>query len=137
MWKIEKIVRNGEYNRALVPNHPKCNKHGYVLEHRIIMENHLGRLLKDDEIVHHKNGKKNNNRIENLEIMSVKEHNILHSKGKVIVLLQCPSCGNIFEREKRQTHLCKKKNKFTYCSRKCSGRGKLIDINNIIDIYKK
>ena len=43
MWNIKKIVSKGDYLYALVPEHPKATKNGYVLLHRIVMENHLGR----------------------------------------------------------------------------------------------
>ena len=58
MWKIKKLISKGEYVYALVPEHPYSTKNGYVLYHRIIMENHLGRLLNFNEIVHHKNHNK-------------------------------------------------------------------------------
>lgn len=49
--------------------------------HRIIMENHLGRELRRDEIIHHTNGNKSDNRIENMEIMSLSDHARIHSVG--------------------------------------------------------
>lgn len=50
-----------------------------VLEHRYVMEKHLGRKLSPSEIVHHKDGNGLNNEISNLEIMSQREHRIKHS----------------------------------------------------------
>lgn len=49
-WKIQKIVSKGDYNYAITKEHPKATKNGYVLEHRIVMENHLGRLLNSDHV---------------------------------------------------------------------------------------
>lgn len=59
-----------------------CMENGYDFEHRIIMANHLKRKLTRYDVVHHINGVKNDNRIENLQVMTLAEHSALHQNIK-------------------------------------------------------
>ena len=84
-WNGGKKVSNG-YILIRNQEHPR-NINGYVYEHILVMEKFLGRPLKwidfnhaDNEIVHHKNGNKQDNRLENLQLMAHKENIALHNK---------------------------------------------------------
>lgn len=59
------------------PGHPAACRN-YVLEHRLIVERHIGRYLKPNEFVHHLNYDKSDNRIENLQVVSPSTHAVLH-----------------------------------------------------------
>lgn len=64
---VRKVDRNG-YVLIRRPDHPKAMSGGWVLEHRVVMEAALGRPLTAAESVHHKNGVRDDNRPENLEL---------------------------------------------------------------------
>jgi len=77
-WKGGVIIDQFGYKQIFKPDHPFCNNGGYVREHRLVMEKHLGRYLTKDEIPHHINEIKDDNRIENLELMTRPEHGKHH-----------------------------------------------------------
>jgi hypothetical protein len=71
--KHRNLKFNG-YIEIYKPNHPNYTQRGYVLEHRLIVEKYIGRYLEKFEDVHHINGIKNDNRIDNLKILTHSEH---------------------------------------------------------------
>lgn len=75
-WNGGKIRHLKGYVLVYKPEHPRCQSHGYILEHRLVMEKHLGRYLNEKEVVHHINGIKDDNRIENLELLASQSEHI-------------------------------------------------------------
>src|SRR5213083_3445583 len=88
-----RLERNGRWNGG---SYIGCDGYRYVrvtckngrtryrLEHRLVMERMIGRPLRRDEHVHHRNGIRSDNREENLELLGISEHGRLHSgHGKI------------------------------------------------------
>lgn len=69
------------YIALCIREHPNSDAQGYVFEHRIMKEKHLGRYLKSCEVVHHLNDVKHDNRLSNLKVMAQGDHVSLHHKG--------------------------------------------------------
>jgi hypothetical protein len=74
---LGRAVGKGGYILIKSPGHPHANALGYVREHRLVLERVLGRYLLPSEVVHHKNGVKDDNRPENLELF---ESNGVHMR---------------------------------------------------------
>lgn len=92
-WKGGIRKSRGYVEVFIRKDHPmSCmrSKAGYIREHRLVMAEFLGRPLTSDEVVHHKNKIKDDNRIENLEILTKEKHTELHNKEyrKAIILLR-------------------------------------------------
>ena len=77
-----KILNSG-YLYLYMPNHPNAIQKGrYIAEHRYNLEQKIGRLLKKNEIAHHINDNKKDNRQENLEVLIKNEHDRRHAKSR-------------------------------------------------------
>jgi DNA-binding phage protein len=87
----ERVISGEGYALVLVPaDDPVCGKMRrstpYLMEHRVVMARTLGRPLRRDESVHHINGDRLDNRIENLQLRQGK-----HGRG---IVMACNSCGS-------------------------------------------
>lgn len=99
-WKGGRAMSSQGYAMVRAPGHDNARQNGYVLEHRLVMSNHLGRPLDDNEIVHHINGIKTDNRIENLAITHRPDHAAYHYDKDVVnprrisrIATTCRGCG--------------------------------------------
>lgn len=87
----DKILVNGKWVSkdgyikigGLKNKHPNWKRDG-VSEHVLVMEKYLGRYLTKNEIVHHKDGNRTNNKLDNLEILTPSEHGKLHGKTNFV-----------------------------------------------------
>lgn len=103
---VLKIDKKLGYMYFIDKDHPLANSQGKVYYHRHIMSLYINRWISRNEIVHHKDKNKQNNSIENLEILSNIEHSKLHNKKQKIYL--CIICG----KESNTKH-------HKYCSKEC------------------
>ena len=113
-----------------------CEDREWRLRYRLRMEEVLGRKLSRTEQVHHIDGNPLNDELDNLEVVSLAEHNKIHKKGiklstehckriaegrkkvplKVYETIICLGCGESIPRKVRFKH-----NDQKFCSRKCYG----------------
>jgi hypothetical protein len=96
------------------PQHPMANVAGIVYEHRAVMFEHLGRVLRSDECVHHIDGDKLNNDPANLVVWLSQVHSMRHHVGEE-VSVRCARCGKWFLRSPSGFENAR------YCSNVCRG----------------
>ena len=108
-WKGGRTKTVAGYIWIRFPEHPKAN-HGYISEHIVVMEKHLGRPLKTGEHVHHINGIKDDNRLENLVVLTRSQHQH-HHHPRIHKPRPCPQCSSLF---RPRTATIPK-----FCSKKC------------------
>ncbi len=91
-WQGGRHVSNKGYVFLYAPEHPArtSDTHPYVQEHRLVMEANLGRYLTAAENVHHKNGVRDDNRLENLELWTRKQPYGVRSSDQQP---HCPTCS--------------------------------------------
>ena len=77
----EKKRRDG-YIKVYAPDHPHCTADGYVMKHILVVEKEIGRYITKDECVHHINRIRDDNRIENLRLMTKSDHMSMHMKER-------------------------------------------------------
>ena len=96
-WKGGRIKTPSGYIMILKPEHPRGKSNmGYVFEHILIIEKKLGKFLKKNKIIHHINGIRDDNRIENLIVITRREHSSEHKKK------YWDKKGRLTEKEKKE-----------------------------------
>ena len=74
-----RIIDRKGYVLIWKPDHPNAQMSGYVREHRLVMSEHLGRPLGGNEDIHHTNGDRQDNRVENLRLLVHGDHSKIHA----------------------------------------------------------
>lgn len=117
-WECRNEYVSNKLSKELEKTAKWVGNHGYVvwgkrLEHRVVMEQYLGRSLESHEQVHHRNGVRTDNRLENLELVSSRNHHVHHPQPKKRVQLVCNWCGKEYEKKKSRASESK------YCCNEC------------------
>lgn len=82
-WKGGVLSTTKGYKCVMMPRHHRANSRGYVLEHILVFEKATGISVPKNCCIHHINGNKQDNRIENLCLMLTTAHTAFHNKNRV------------------------------------------------------
>lgn len=145
--KITRTINKRGYVLVYAPDHPASRKRGWVLEHRMVWHDANGPIPKG-HVIHHINEDKQDNRIDNLECLTMAEHAMKHwettsplldrtrdaiyllnytktkgpwNKGNTkFIELVCPICKKQFTRKMKEYKKAKNKGSLLVCSRSCA-----------------
>lgn len=83
-WRGGRTIANKGYVWIYKRGHPHSigSRKNYVAEHVLVMEEYLGRRLESNEEIHHKNGNRQDNRLENLELHTKASHTAIEIKKR-------------------------------------------------------
>ena len=81
-WRGGQFIDVQGYVHVLVPEHPQADSKGYIRRSHLVAEEMLGRYLYSDEVTHHKNGIRDDDRPENIEVLTRGEHQSFHNRNK-------------------------------------------------------
>lgn len=98
------VIMNNGYIEIMMPEHPNARSNGTILEHRLMAEKKLGRLLTKEECVHHIDGNRCNNSFDNLIVFKTNADHIAFHRGNKMIqegdVWYCPDKGYV------RTELC-------------------------------
>lgn len=115
-------MKNGPYNLMIAPyDYPgKRYRSRYAYEHHIVWWQNGKKLPIKGYVIHHKNGDHRDNRIVNLELLSVQHHSLMHaSKPWTYVFDHCDKCKKLFRLKGSHYRTRIKQSTRLFCSRSC------------------
>ena len=136
-WKgFKRKVKRGRV-LVYIPDHPQATKDGYVRRSRLVMEDFVRRPLTKDEVVHHRNRDKQDDRIENLRLMLNADHSRYHAR-RTMVLLECECCGTKFLRQPSEVAAKKRAGQVHFfCGPACVGEHSRSGFNRMELLYQE